>query len=378
MNWFEPCSAGDGQFNRVMSDLSISKPIDRSLDFTVPCRNYFFRWVFVEMTKRFDVYGIGNALVDTEIEVSDEVLIDYGLMKGSMTLVTDDKQSKLLAALSGYKQIKAAGGSSANTMVGISLFGGSTCFTGKIGDDPSGAFYGNEMDAQGVKFIIDKVEGPTGVCVVLVTPDGERTLQTSLGASITLKEGDIRSDWIENSQFIYLESYLWGSPVAAQTAEAAVCEAINLGTKVALSFSDTSMTEAFGAELARVTRGSVDVVFCNETEAKSYSQSSDRMEALTSIGRDCPLVFMTCGGDGSLISDNGQIFPVTARRVTPVDTTGAGDAYAAGVLYGLTHALTSVESAKLGTYAAAKVVMQIGPRLGQSLTDQIASIIASE
>ena len=327
------------------------------------------------MQLRYDVYGLGNALVDTEVKVQDQFLAAHALRKGMMTLVSPEEQQRLLAELAGHQQVAAAGGSAANTMVGLALFGGTAFYTGKIGKDVLGALYRRSMSEVGVEFDVEGNDEPTGTSLVLVTPDGERTMQTSLGSSSSLLESDISQDRIARSRILYVEGYLWGSPSSAAAAEHAIRSARSAGVSIALSFSDPAIVQACREVFHRVTSQFAAVVFCNEHEAKVYADKTDRMDALRTVAQDCPLVFMTCGKDGSLVWDHGHVTTIGAYRVPVVDTTGAGDAYAAGVLYGLTNGLTSTQAAKLGSFAAARVVTKLGPRLHETLAEHISAIL---
>lgn len=329
------------------------------------------------MQQKYDVYGVGNALVDTEVRVEDAVLTAHKLRKGFMTLVSPQEQQGLLRGLSKYPTNRAAGGSAANTMVGVAQFGGRAFYTGKVGSDVTGALYRESMAAVGVEFEAEASEGgTTGTCLILVTPDGERTMQTSLGASSGLTKKDIRPERIARSKMVYVEGYLWSSPELRGAAEHAMESAKRAGVPVALSLSDPGMVEAFGDEFRRVTKALVDIVFCNEQEGRFYAKTKgSREDVLHAIGRDGKQVFLTCGGDGSLVLTKGRVDHVAPHKVKVVDTTGAGDVYAAGVLYGLTHGLTPAQSGQLGGFAAATVITTMGPRLRTSLADKVPAIL---
>ena len=327
------------------------------------------------MEQRYDVYGVGNAIVDLEMRVEDAALSSLGMVKGITKMVSPEEQQQVFSALGGRTEEPAAGGSAANTMVGLALFGGLAFFTGKVGNDPAGELYRRSMTEAGVEFDVTAAEGPTGTCLVLVTPDGQRTMRTSLGSSIALQSTDIRSDRIARSKMVYLEGYLWGAPSTASAGLHAMEEAQSAGVPVALSLSDPAMVQHFGDTLRRLTREMVGVVFCNEEEAKVYSGVDDRLDALRGVGRDCPLVFMTCGADGSIIHDRGEVAPVAGYQVPVVDTNGAGDVYAAGVLYGLNHGMAPDQAGKLGSFASARTVTHMGPRLPLSLAGHIPAIL---
>ena len=328
------------------------------------------------MTHRYDVYGIGNAIVDTEVQVEDLLLSSHGLDKGVMTLVPAEDQEALLLGLAGYDRHGAAGGSAANTMVGVAQFGGTAFFTGKIGDDMSGALYRESMAEAGVEFDVN-ADGaaPTGTCLVLVTPDGERTMQTALGASAGLQPGDVDQSRIAESSVLYVEGYLFGSETGGAAAVKAMEAAKTAGTRIAISLSDPAMAEFFRDTFRKITQEFADIVFCNEHEAAIYTGASSRHASLMALGEHAAQVFMTCGGDGSMLFDNGQDHAVLGHTVPVVDTTGAGDVYAAGVLYGITHGYPVGQAAKLGTFASARVITQLGPRLTHPLREAVSAIL---
>lgn len=330
------------------------------------------------MAYRYDVSGVGNAIVDTEVQVNDDLLRSNELAKGIMTLVSGEQQAALLGGLAGYDQHGAAGGSAANTMVGVAQFGGTAYYTGKVGNDMAGALYRESMAEAGVEFDVAGSDGlPTGTCLILVTPDGERTMQTSLGASVELTPGDIDEGRVRESQIVYVEGYLFGSPLASRAAIRAMELAQNAEVRVALSLSDPAMAEHFREPFKKATKSFVDVLFCNEHEARFYvgSEAGSREQTIRAIGADCGMVFMTCGADGSLVYDHGAIVEVRGHRVPVVDTTGAGDVYASGVLYGLTNGMSVPEAGRLGSFASAKIVSQLGPRLDVRLGEHIATIM---
>ena len=328
------------------------------------------------MQNRYDVFGIGNAIVDTEVLVDDFLLTAHGLEKGVMTLVSTEAQLALLAGLAGHDQHGAAGGSAANTMVGVSQFGGSAFFSGKIGKDLSGALYRKSMSDVGVGFDFQAADSlPTGTCLILVTEDGERTMQTSLSAAAELGPHDVDATQIAASKYVYVEGYLFGSPTGAQAAIKSMEVAKEAGATVSLTLSDPGMAEHFIEPFKDATKKYVDVLFCNQFEAMIYAGTQNREAALKALGRDSTQVFMTCGGDGSMILDKGKMTHIPGYRVPVVDTTGAGDIYAAGVLYGLSHDIDIASAGKLGSFASARIVSQMGPRLSEHLGEHISLIL---
>ena len=323
----------------------------------------------------YDVYGLGNAIMDVQVQVTDELVASRGLAKGTMALVSAEEQEDLLATLADHPRHSAAGGSAANTMVGVARFGGQALYAGKVGSDPAGELYRQGMAEAGVLLNAEPAQGSTGVSLVLVTPDGERTMLTSLGASTTLSPEDLDTERIAQSKLMYVEGYLLGPSLTMSAALHGMKVARSAGAPVALSFSDPTVVQQLGEELRMLAREHADIVFCNEHEAKLCAGVDDGLEALRRLGRDCPLVFMTCGGDGSLVWQGGEIAKVNGYRVPVVDTTGAGDVYAAGALYGLTHGMTPAQAGRLGSFASAQVVTYLGPRLGRSLAERIPAIL---
>jgi sugar/nucleoside kinase (ribokinase family) len=304
------------------------------------------------------------------------VLTTHGLEKGIMTLVSADQQLALLDGLAGYPQHGAAGGSAANTMAGVAQFGGRAFFSGKIGNDMHGALYRESMAEAGVEFDVEASDGaPTGTCLVLVTPDGERTMQTALGAAAEIDESDVDADRIAASQFVYVEGYLFGSPTGAKAANRTMEEAKRAGVTVSLTLSDPGFAQIFIEQFRQSTKEYVDLLFCNQFEAMIYTELKDRERALRALGKDCPRIFMTCGADGSMVYDNGTITKVAGYKVPVVDTTGAGDVYAAGVLYGLANGMDNATAGKLGSFASARIVTRMGPRLSERLGDHLSVIL---
>jgi len=327
------------------------------------------------MRSTYAVYGVGNAIMDTEVQVADQLVAAAGLRKGTTALAPLEEQQRLLGNLSGYQQVRAAGGSVANTMVGVAQLGGAAFYVGKVGNDVAGALYRQCMREAGVGFDVEGAIGPTGTCLVLVTPDGERTMQTSLASSSALEPGDIRPGPITQSQIVYVEGYLWGAPSTTAAAERVMGLARSASVQVAISLSDPAIISSARDAIRSATRDFASIVFCNEQEAQAYAGTGDRMEALRHVAEDCPLVFMTCGKDGSIIWDGGQATAVAGYEVPVVDTTGAGDAYAAGVIYGLTHELSLSEAGTLGSFVSARVVTELGPRLHDSLVGRVPDIL---
>ncbi len=316
------------------------------------------------MVERYDVYGVGHAIIDTEAIVEDSVLGDYGVDKGLMTLVSAERQAMLLAGLGGRPLHHAAGGSAANTMAGVAQLGGRACYIGKIGADERGSAYRASMIDAGVDFDAATIDGePTSSCLILVTPDGERTMLTNLAASLHLDSRDVDQARVAACSVAYVEGYLFGSPSAREAAESVMAAASGAGARTALSLSDPAITMAFLEPLRLAASRYADILFCNEREAEVYAGGGSREERLRIVGEHVPLVFMTCGADGVLVCEDGSITRAPGHAVRVVDTTGAGDAFAAGALYGLTRGMSAADAARIGVFVSAKIVGQLGPRL---------------
>ena len=316
--------------------------------------------------KKYDVYGLGNALVDVQAPVPKAFLDEIGYAEGVMTLVESETQVEILGRLGEIDTNRCAGGSAANTIVGVAQFGGKTAYAGKVADDEFGEFFLRDLRGLGVA-----VEGTpaaagehTGTCVVLITPpNAERTMLTHLGAAGLLSAADVDAAEVAAAKYAYLEGYLLTGPDTRSAADAVVEAAVRGGTKVALSTSDPFVAAGFKEDVLTLVDGPVDLLFCNLEEARTLTGETDPracLSALTARGVD---VALTMGPDGSLLSFGGTVTTVDGVPVTAKDTTGAGDMYAAGILYGLTNGEDAAESGRLASAAAARVVGQLGARL---------------
>ena len=330
------------------------------------------------MTHRYDVYGVGNAIVDTEAQVDDAVIDGHGLQKGTMKLVSSEQQAGMLAGLDGRPLHRAPGGSAANTMVGVAHLGGRAYFAGKVGADAPGRAYREGLAEVGVDFDTAPVDGEdTGACLVLVTPDGERTMQTSLGAAARLAGADVDAEAVAASRFAYVEGYLFSGPDTLEAAERTMAAgAASDATLVAVSLSDPAMVTYFIDPIREAVARYADVLFCNEQEAALFAGGGSREELVRAMGEQARLVFMTCGGDGALVCDGGEVAHVPGHAVPVVDTTGAGDAFAAGALVGLSRGMSPADAARIGSFVAASVVARMGPRLDGPPAATVEEMIA--
>jgi len=311
----------------------------------------------------FDVYGIGNALVDQVAFVDDDFLIRNDILKGTMALVGEPaSQSSHAGGPLDYE--KCSGGSAANTIVGLSQMGGRAAYTGKVAADGNGEFYRSDLKDAGVEFSSQPGDGHTGVCVSYVTPDGQRSMLTYLGVSSDLARSDINEDIIKSARYLYVEGYQWSAEKARDASEFAMELAQRHGTKVAFTYSDPVMAQTYGTDFRRVTKDLVDLLFCNEIEAMSITGTDTIEDAIDIIKPDVGMVCVTAGSRGALVAGEEVITETPALRVDKlVDTTGAGDMYAAGVLRGLTLGFDLVTASMIGSRMAAIVVSQVGARL---------------
>lgn len=316
------------------------------------------------MEKRFDVFGMCNALFDVQAEVDDEILAELGLHKGIMQLVSADEQRALYARVANRIVNTEAGGSGANTMIGIAQLGGTACFTSRVGPDRHGSDYALSLSALGVQPNLGQGDGDTGICLVMISPDAQRTMNTFLGEAQGLHAGDVAVEDIAASRYLYVTGYLWDTAAQKEAVLHAMRTANAAGTKVALSLSDPFCVGRHREDFLRLLDDHVDVVLANEEEALGLTGADTVEGAARELARRSGhLAVVTLGKNGALLVDGASEVRVDAFRVEAIDTTGAGDMYAAGILYGLTQGLSLEVTGRLAAYVAAQVVAQYGPRL---------------
>ena len=329
--------------------------------------------------KKIDVYGVGNALVDILALVEDDYLGKQELDKGGMMLVDADRQTALLSPLDQPKLQLQAGGSAANTMVAIAQSGGSGIYVGKVADDEHGAFYRKGLVDAGLSFDVAPAgsdAGPTGTSLILTTPDAERTMCTNLGVSTNLSADDIDVEQLANSKYCYVEGYLWDPETPRAACVKTMESAKKAGVKVSFTFSDPFLVGRYGDDFRTVVKDYCDVIFCNAEEAKMFFDKSSLEECGKAIQPQVELAFITDGKDGCLVVTPDGVGRVEGFSVNAIDTVGAGDAFAGGVLYGLTNGLTPQQSARWGNYLASRIVEVQGARLKASLKSELANAIA--
>jgi sugar/nucleoside kinase (ribokinase family) len=321
------------------------------------------------MARPLDVVTIGHAIVDVLTSTPDDFPARFGREKGTMTLVEADEADRLYAAMG--PAVEVSGGSAANTAAGVAAFGGTAAFVGKVRDDQLGAVFTHDIRSAGVEFATPPARiGPaTGRCLIMVTPDAERTMSTFLGAGGHVGEADVDAGLLSRAQVVYIEGYLCGLPSTDGMPAAAAEVAHRAGGRFALSLSDPLWVDLHGDELAALL-DHVDILFGNEAEANGVSGAADLDDAIGRLSARCEVVAVTRGPAGSVIAAGGEVVAVAAQPVPQVvDTTGAGDLYAAGFLYGLARGLAPARCARLGGLAASEVISHLGARPQSSLAD---------
>jgi sugar/nucleoside kinase (ribokinase family) len=323
--------------------------------------------------RRFDVVGVGNAIVDVIAGASEDFVEAQGLVKGSMNLIDHERAGELYGLMG--PAIEASGGSAANTMAGIASFGGRPGYVGKVRDDQLGEVFAHDMRAAGVAFDVPPgTTGPdTARCLILVTPDAQRTMSTYLGISSLLEPDDIDPAVVADGGILFCEGYLWDVASAKAAIRKAMDIAAEAGNLVSLTLSDTFCIERHHAEFLELVEGPVDVVFANEPELRTLYQVPSFDAAVERVRGAARLVCITRGAKGSLLVTADEVVEVAPEPVEHVvDSTGAGDQYAAGVLFGLSQGLALADCGRLGSLAASEVISHVGPRPRVPLSELIS------
>lgn len=315
------------------------------------------------MANRYDVLGIGNAIVDVLTHVDDDFLKNKKLDKSAMMLVSAEEAAKVYEDLG--QCIECSGGSAANTIAGLASMGSKTSFIGKVKEDQLGGVFQHDIRALGTHFDTPVLNDgpPTAHCLVLVTPDAERTMCTYLGACVELTENDIDQETVSQSKVTYLEGYLWDPDEAKNAFRKAIKIAHDKGNKVALSLSDSFCVERHHQEFVDLVKNDVDILFANEDEIKKLYNIDNVNEAARQLQQDCDIGAITCGAQGCIITNSDEIGHVQGRKIGKlVDTTGAGDLFAAGFLHALSNGRSIGECGALGNLVASEVVTHMGAR----------------
>ena len=323
---------------------------------------------------KYDVYAIGNAVVDYVTETSDQFLNEHDIEKSVMTLVDEDRQMSVLADIDSGVTKKEGGGSAANTIVATSMLGGKCFYSCKVANDGDGHFFLKELSDIGIDTNLSKKElenGVTGKVLIMVTPDSERTMNTYLGISSEFGTKQIDFDALASSNYLFIEGYL----VASETGRKAMKEAKKFAEenniKVSLTFSDPSMVKYFREEMEAVVGASVDLLFCNEEEALLFTQTDNLADARKELRKVAKKFVITQGKNGSLIFDGDTFINIEPYEVTAVDSNGAGDMFSGAFLYAITNGHTFASAGKLASKASSVVVSKYGPRLTFSKLQEI-------
>ncbi len=330
--------------------------------------------------KQFQVYGIGNALLDIDFEVSEETIKRMQITKGAMTLIDEATHHRLLEELDGIKHLKACGGSAANTLFTLQQLGAKTFYSCKVGADESGDFFYRNLLKQGIHTNLHESErtGVTGKCIVLVTPDADRTMNTFLGVTYEFSTQELSETALMNAEYLYIEGYLVASPTASVAAIEAVKMARKHHVKTALTLSDPNMVRYFRDGLNALLSEPVDLLFCNEDEALLFADTTDMNVAKEYLKRYAKNFVITLGGQGAVIFNGKDYLHINAHKTIVVDTVGAGDVFAGAYIYGLTFGFNHLEAGNLASFAASKVVAKFGPRLDEAEIAEVAQLLDTQ
>ena len=325
------------------------------------------------MSNSYDVIGIGNAIVDVISQEAEEFIGANELVKGAMTLIDADRAVELYARMN--PAIETSGGSAANTMAGLASFGGRSAYIGKVRDDQLGEVFAHDIRAVGVDYDVKPgADGPpTARCLIVVTPDAARTMNTFLGISSLLHPDDIDHDLVGSGDVLYCEGYIWDIDITKQAIRSAVNTAASAGRKVSFTLSDSFCVERHHQEWLELVDGPIDILFGNTDELGALYETDDLDAAVAAVQGRVDIAAITRGADGSLIITPDEVIEIAAEPVeNVVDTTGAGDLYAAGFLYGYTNGHDLATSGMLGSLAAAEIISHVGARPAVSLADLAA------
>ncbi len=319
-----------------------------------------------------------NALFDIQAEIDDKTLDTLGFAKGGMFLIDEAQQRALVAGVYTHIVNTAPGGSGANTMIGLSQLGGRACYTSRVGKDEHGVLYAQGLTDKRVQACTATGDGITGICVVLVTPDAERTLCTHLGICRELEPADVALDALRASKYLYVTGYLWDTDSQKAAVLHAMRAAREAGVPVALSLSDPFCVNRHRDDFLAILGEYVDLVIGNEEEAQALTKTTNAHDAIRATAPLCRLASVTRGAQGALLRDGQTLLDIPGVPVHAVDTTGAGDLYAAGLLYGLTHDLPLETTGRLAVYLGAQVVAHLGPRLDALDAEAIARLCSQQ
>lgn len=324
--------------------------------------------------KKYDVYAIGNALVDIEYHTEDAQLHHLGIEKGLMTLIDQNRQNSLIRHLGESHESMACGGSAANSIIAVAQMGGITHFDCRVANDITGQFFADDLKKSGVNSMLRYNEAPAGVtgkCLVFVTPDADRTMNTFLGASAELDKSDIDHDSIAHAKFAYIEGYLVTADGSREAAIKVRQIAEDRKVKTAMTLSDPNMVVFFRKGLKEMIGNGVDLLFANEEEANELAQSSEINETIEAMKKISRSFAITRGKQGSIVFDGNNIIEIEPHPVDAIDTLGAGDMFAGAFMYALSQGMSYQQAGDLASLASARIVTKFGPRLRAEETREI-------
>jgi sugar/nucleoside kinase (ribokinase family) len=325
---------------------------------------------------KYDVYGIGNAIVDIVTEVEYDFFTKNNIEKGVMTLVDEKRQMELMRVIDMKKSRISGGGSAGNTVTALSQLGGKAFYSCLVAKDDLGKFFLDDLQKNSITTNLthDKCpEGHSGRCLVMTSPDAQRTMNTFLGVSSFLSPAHLDASAIRASEYLYLEGYLVASPKGLEAMKEAKRIAEQSKVSVSLTFSDPSMTKYFAAQMEEIVGASVDLLFCNEEEAMIFTGADSIETARTKLRQVAKKFVITQGANGAMIFDGDTFINIEPYKVAAVDTNGAGDMFSGAFLFGITHGHSMAEAGKLASLASSRVVAQWGPRLERQQTQAVLS-----
>ncbi len=325
--------------------------------------------------KAYDVFCLGHALIDVVAEVDDEHILGLNLRKGNTTLIDSSTFSGILKLISQKEKRIVPAGSAANTAMGVAALGGKSVFAGKIGNDINGNTYHSIISKKGVLPALIVSPGVTGSCISMVTPDSERTMTTFLGVSSAMMKHELDVEKLRASNILHIEGYQWNEPHQQETATHAMEVARENDIKVSFDLGDPSLVERNRGVFRQLLKNRVDIAFANEEEAMALTGKKSPEEAILVLGDLCETAVVKMGEKGSIISNSKALTNINAFKATAVDTTGAGDLYAAGLLYGLSKGLSIEDSGLLGSFVASKIVAQYGAMPPETVRSDVEAFL---
>jgi sugar/nucleoside kinase (ribokinase family) len=326
------------------------------------------------MSEKYNVYGIGNALVDIVTEVDDQFLQDHSIEKGLMTLVDEENQTRISNAINMSKSNKQCGGSAANSIIAVSQFGGSSYYSCKVANDELGNFYKTDLTSNGVDSNLqghDLESGITGKCLVMTSEDASRTMNTFLGITADYSRTEIKESALKGSEYLYIEGYLVTSENGQDAMKYAKKLAEDNGVKTAITFSDPAMVKYFKEPMQTVVGDGVDLLFCNEEEAMLYTDTENISDAKEGLKKAAKKYVITLGEKGAVIFDGDKYIDIAPNKVEAIDSNGAGDLFAGAFLYGITNGKSYADAGKLASLASSTVVTKFGPRLEAAQVQEV-------